>query len=118
MSKAAVVVFADTESYGDLGRVANALGLAKEYKEANEEVTIVFDGAGAKWVPKLAQEDNKMHGSYLALKDNIAGVCSFCARAFGVKNAVQSTGVKLLDEHDGHPSLKKYIDNEYHVLTF
>lgn len=118
MSKAAVVVMADTETHGDVGRMLNALELVKEYKESNEEVTLIFDGAGAKWVPQLEKEEHKLHNHYNAVKENVSGVCSFCANAFGVKNAVQSSGVKLIDEYDGHPSLKQYIDKGYHVVTF
>jgi len=118
MSKAAVVVMADTETHGDMGRMLNALEMAKEYKEANQEFTVIFDGAAAKWIPQLEKEDHKLHQHYTAIKDNVAGVCSFCAGAFGVKNAVEKTGHKLLDEYDGHPSLKQYLDNGYNVVTF
>ena len=118
MSKAAIVVLADTETHGDLGRIANAIETAKELKNANDEVKIIFDGAGVKWVPKLSDETNKLHSSFEMLKDNIAGVCSFCSNAFGVKNAAQASGVKLLDEFEGHPSLKQYLDKGYQVITF
>ncbi|MFA3781497.1 DsrE family protein [Melioribacteraceae bacterium 4301-Me] len=118
MSKLAIVVLADTETHGDLGRIANAIEVAKELKESNDEVKIIFDGAGVKWVPKLSDKSNKLYEGFEKLRDNIAGVCSFCSNAFGVKNAVQSTGVKLLDEFEGHPSLKHYIDNGYQVITF
>lgn len=118
MSKTAIVVLADTETHGDLGRIANAIETAKELKTADDEVKIIFDGAGVKWIPKLADDSNKLHGSFEKLRDNIAGVCSFCSNAFGVKNAVQSSGVKLLDEFEGHPSLKHYIDHGYQVITY
>jgi hypothetical protein len=118
MSKTAIVVLADTESHGDLGRLANAIETAKELKKADDEVKIIFDGAGVKWIPQLAKADNKLHNSFEKLRGNIAGVCSFCSNAFGVKNAVLSTGIKLLDEFEGHPSLKHYIDNDYQVITF
>ncbi len=48
MAKAAIVVLADTETHADLGRIANALTSANEFKEAGDETTIVFDGAGKK----------------------------------------------------------------------
>lgn len=118
MSKAAIVVLADTETHGDLGRIANAIETAKELKKADDEVKIIFDGAGVKWISKLSDESNKLHGGFETVRDNIAGVCSFCSNAFGVKNAVLSAGVKLLDEFEGHPSLKHYIDNGYQVITF
>ena len=50
MAKAAIVVLADTETKEDLGRVANALTSAKEFKEEDHEVTVIFDGAGTKWI--------------------------------------------------------------------
>lgn len=118
MSKAAVVVMADTDTHENMGRMLNAMELVKEYKESNEEVTLIFDGAGTKWIPELAKEDNKLHEIYKSIEDRISGVCSFCANAFGVKNAVQSTGITLLDEFEGHPSLKQYLDKGYHVVTF
>jgi len=48
MAKAAIVILADTESKEGLGRVANTLTAAKEFREEDHEVTIVFDGAGTK----------------------------------------------------------------------
>lgn len=118
MSKTVIVILADIESKGDLGRVSIAIEAAKELKNSNNEVKIIFDGAGVKWVPQLAKEENKLHGSFEKLRENIAGTYSFCSNAFGVKNAVQSAGIKLLDEFEGHPSLKHYIDNGYQVITF
>lgn len=118
MSKTTIVILADTKSHGDLGRVSNAIETAKELRKANDEVKIIFEGAGIKWVPQLAQEESKLHHSFEKLKDSIAGTCSFCSHAFGVKNAIQTTGIKLLDEFEGHPSMKHYIDNNYQVITF
>jgi hypothetical protein len=54
MAKAAIVILADTESKEGLGRVANALTAAKEFKEEEHEVTVVFDGAGTKWVGEIS----------------------------------------------------------------
>ena len=38
MVKVAIVVLADTETPGDMGRVANALEAVKEFKEVKDEV--------------------------------------------------------------------------------
>jgi hypothetical protein len=35
-----------------------------------------------------------------------------------VKDAIERTDVELLDEFDGHPSIRKLISNGYQVLTF
>ena len=56
MPKAAIVVLADTESHGDLGRLVNALEAVKEFKEAGDDVQLIFDGAGTKWIAERTLE--------------------------------------------------------------
>lgn len=116
--KAAIVVLADTETHEDLGRVVNALEAVKELKEAKDEVQLVFDGAGTKWVVELSKSDHKAHGLYEAVKDRVSGVCSFCAGAFGVKDAVKACGAPLVADYDGHPSFRKLLAQGYQVITF
>lgn len=58
MNKVAVVVLAGTESHADLGRIVNALGTAKEFKEAGDEVQVIFDGAGTEWVAELSNPEH------------------------------------------------------------
>lgn len=61
MSKAAVLVLADTETHGDLGRVVNAMMTAKELSEAGDDVELLFDGAGTQWPGVLADEAHQSH---------------------------------------------------------
>lgn len=118
MSKVAIIVLADTESHGDLGRVVNALEAVKEFKEAKDDVQLIFDGAGPKWIPELSKPDHKIHGLFEAVKDRITGACEFCAGAFDVKDKVVACGVKLAGDYEGHPSFKKLIAQGYQVITF
>ena len=46
------------------------------------------------------------------------GACAYCARAFGVKDGVQESGVELLGDFEGHPSLAKLVAQGYQVITF
>lgn len=118
MKKVAVIVLADTETHGDLGRVTNALETVKDLKKANNEVKLIFDGAGVKWIHKLSDPNSKMNATYKEIEDKISGACSFCANAFGVKQQVLKAGVSLLDEFEGHPSIAKLIADDYQVITF
>lgn len=118
MSKVAIVVLAGTETHEGLGRVVNALEAVKEFRDGHEDVQLIFDGAGAQWIPELEKPDHKLHGLYAAVKDRIGGVCEFCAGAFGVKDAVVSCGIKLAGEFEGHPSFKKLVAQGYQVITF
>ena len=117
MNKVLVLVLADVETKGDLGRVVNALQTAKEFKEAGDEVRLVFDGAGTRWIGELGSTEHKYHSLFESVKDR-AGACSYCARAFGVKAAVEEQQVTLLDEFDGHPSLRTAVNDGYHVISF
>jgi hypothetical protein len=118
LAKVGIVVLADTETHGDLGRIANALTSAREFKEAGDEATVIFDGAGAKWMPELSDPDHRLHGDYEEIKDSIAGACDYCAGAFGVKEKIKKTGVPLLEEYSGHPSLQRLVSEGYQVITF
>jgi hypothetical protein len=82
MAKAAIVVLADTETSGELGRVVNALTTAKELKQEGDEVAVVFDGAGTRWVPALFDPEHRYHQLLEAVRDRISGACAYCANAF------------------------------------
>ncbi len=118
MARVALVVLADTETHGDKGRVANALEAAKELKGAGEDVELIFDGAGTKWIRELNRTDNRMGPLFDGVKDRVSGACAFCASAFGVREAVLAAGVPLLDEFDQHPSLARRIARGAQVITF
>jgi hypothetical protein len=118
MTKIAIVVFADTNTVEALGKVSNAFMLASEAIENGDQLKIIFEGAGTKWIGELEKEDNKMHGLYLSLKNKITGVCSYCAQAFGVKNEIIKSGLPLLEEFKGHPSLRTLFAEGFQVVIF
>jgi hypothetical protein len=118
MSKIAIVVLADTETHGDLGRAVNALEVASEFKGAGDEVAIIFDGAGTKWVPAFDDPKHRRHALWLKVKDRVAGACSYCSAAFGAKEGVEAAGIKLLADYDDHPSLRGYVEAGYQIITF
>ena len=118
MAKAAIVVLADTDSHGDLGRVVNGLMVAKELKEAGDDVQIVFDGAGTKWPSVLAEPQHRAHRLYQAVQDRVSGACGYCARAFEAEEGVKAVHVHLLEEYEGHPSIRRLLTAGYQVITF
>ena len=118
MTKAAVIILAGTESHADTGRLVNGLEAAKEFAENDEdELELIFDGAGTEWIPELEDEDSDYHELYQAVRDDTS-VCDFCAGAFGVEDAVADAGLVTLDEHEGHPSVRSLVDDDYEILTF
>lgn len=69
--------------------MVNALQTAREFKDSGDEVRLVFDGAGTRWIGELGSAEHKYHGLFEAVKDR-AGACSYCARAFGATPALNS----------------------------
>ena len=118
MAKVGIVLLADTETPGDMGRMANALTTAQEFKEAGDPVRVIFDGAGTKWPVALADPEHKYHRALERVRDVVDGACEYCARAYGVHDKMESTGVPLLGEFRDHPSLKSLVDDGYQIITF
>ncbi len=54
----------------------------------------------------------------LWLKTILPGACRFCAAAFGVKEEVERSGIPLLGEYEGHPSIRKLVSQGYQIITF
>ena len=75
MAKVAVLVLVDTETREGLGRAVNAMIATKEFKDAGDEVRLIFDGAATKWVGELAKPDHRYHELFEAIRDRVAGAC-------------------------------------------
>jgi hypothetical protein len=118
MAKIAIVIYADTDTVEALGKVSNAFMLALEAVENGDDLKIIFEGAGTKWIGELEKENHKLHELYSGLKDKITGVCDYCSQAFGVKSKVEKAGVPLLSEFKKHPSLRSLFAEGYSVINF
>ena len=118
MPEVAIVLLAGTDTPGDTGRMVNALTTAKEMGEAGDDVTVVLDGAGTRWVAELAGAEHRYSPLFEDVKPRIAGACAYCSSAYGVKDEVEAAGVPLLSEYADHPSLRTLITDGYEVITF
>ena len=117
MPKAAIVVLAGTDTSADAGRVVNAMTIAREFLDRGDEVRLIFDGAGTGWVPICERPDYEYHDLYTDVREAIS-VCDFCARAYGVSDAVDDAGLDRLASNDGHPSIHSLVDDDYEIMTF
>jgi hypothetical protein len=118
MTKAAVIVLADTETHGDLARVVNAMMTAKEFTEAGDDVELMFDGAGTQWPGVLADPDHRSHRLFEQVHEVISGACAFCSRSFDAEDGVRRADVPFLEEYKGHPSVRRLVQEGREVLTF
>jgi hypothetical protein len=93
---------------------------ALDMNDRGYEVKIVIEGSATKLVPGLAKEDNPMYRLYEKTKglDLIDGVCKACSNKMGTLEAVKAQGLRLLDEMTGHPSMARYQEEGFEIITF
>ncbi len=122
MNSVALVVMADSETPEGRGRMTHALHVAQELKEAGDEVRLIFDGIGVKWLDAFARRDHPFTQAYGplfdAIREDIAGACDFCSTRFEVREQVLGQGYALLGEEGKHHGLRDWIAEGYQVLTF
>jgi hypothetical protein len=122
--KTVVVLFSDPKSGSDeaLGRLLNALFLTYELKEKNQDVTLIFQGAGSRWIGEASKADHAAHALFAAVADKVL-VCGGCADAFGATAQAEYTGVKLVRDKQipgttGVLDLSRYLDEDARLVTF
>jgi hypothetical protein len=122
--KTVIVVFSDPKPGSDeaLGRLFNALFLTLELKEKKQDVTLIFQGAGTRWIAEASKSDHPTHAIYAAVKDKVL-VCGGCADVFGATAQAESAGARLVRDKQipGTPGvldLSRYLDENARLITF
>ena len=124
--KAAIVVLSDPNSGSSeeaLGRVFNALAAAFDFKQRGDEVSVLFQGAGTRWIGKLSQQDHPAYDLYKQVEDTVAGISCGCADVFGGAEDAEASGLDLITDNpvpgtSGMPSLATLVGEGHQVLTF
>ena len=123
--KAAIIILSDPKSGSEeaLGRLFNALAAAYDFKQHGDDVTVLFQGAGTRWIGELAQAEHPAHALFEEVQDKVAGVSCGCAELFGGTEDAEKSGFDLIKDNpvpgtSGLPSLKKLVGDGYSVLTF
>ena len=123
--KAAIVILSDPKSGSEeaLGRVFNALAAAYDFQQNGAEVTVLFQGAGTRWLAELTKAQHPAYELFNMVKDNIKGASCGCAAVFDATQDVQSAGFDLIKNNPvpgtpGLPSLRALLGEGYSVLVF
>jgi len=123
--KTAIIILSDPKSGSEeaLGRVFNALAAAYDYKQAGDDVEILFQGAGTRWVGELSNTEHPAYALFETVKNTVAGVSCGCADVFGATEEVEKSGFDFIKDNSvpgtsGLPSLRKLTAEGYNILTF
>ncbi len=84
------------------------------------QARIVFEGSATRLVSILAQQEHPFHKMYedAKIKGLIAGACWACSAKMKVTEAVEKEGLILLDDMNGHPSIHRFLEEGFTVITF
>ena len=122
--KIAIIILSDPKN-GDeaLGRVFNALAVAQEAQEHDDDVEIVFNGAGTRWPEELAKLSHPANALYNVVRNSVKGASCGCAAVFGATKGVESCGLPLLKDKElaGTPGLsdiRRYAADGWQTLIF
>lgn len=114
--KVAVVILEPITS--DMSRVYRGLKTALEFKEAGDDVVVMFDGSGVETLAAISDPNSKLNPLATALGENIIGACAFCARSHKVTDAIRDAGWPLLADNNGEASTRKLLVDGYQILSF
>jgi hypothetical protein len=81
---------------------------------------IVIEGEAVTLISQMAEPDhflNKLYEKAKAL-GIIEGACKACSAKLKVDKAIEKEGIPLIGDMMGHPSMGKYIEQGYQIITF
>ena len=115
MKKSAIFAF-----NGDPMCFVHVLLNTLDMKAKGWDVRLIIEGNATKTVAGLADEKQPYHDLYTKVKDAdlIDCVCKACSAKMGVLEQVTGQGLYLSDEMQGHPSMSRYLDEGFDIITF
>ncbi len=116
--KIAVIILANLADASGKSRVFRGLMLARELKDAGDEVQIVFDGSGTQTLATISEAGSGFERIVAGVHDHIAGACKLCAKSYGVLEKLEAQGYPLLGDYKNHASLRRFLAEGYQMVTF
>ena len=93
---------------------------ALDLREKGYDVSLIIEGSATKLIKELHGEGADYHDLYEKVKDRgvIDCVCRACSHQNGVLEEVEKQGLSFGSEMSGHPSMSRYLDEGYQIVSF
>jgi hypothetical protein len=90
-----------------------------DLKERGFDARLILEGKATALVPKLAAEDHPLNRLWSRVKEAglVDGVCKACSSKTGTLPAAGAQGLRVLDEMMGHPSMGRYREEGFQIVT-
>jgi hypothetical protein len=115
MKKTALFVF-----NGDPVCFIHVLLNGLDMKARGMDGRIIVEGAATALLPKLIHPENPLYKLWEKAKSQgiVEGVCKGCAYKMGTTEEAVGQGLALLDDMSGHPSMSRYVEEGFEVISF
>jgi hypothetical protein len=116
-SRSKTVLFA---FQGDPMCFVHVLLNAIDLHERGREGKIVIEGEAIQLVADMALDSHYLHALYAKTKELglIDAVCQACATKLGALEDIKFEHLPLVGDMNGHPSMGRYLEEGYEVITF
>ncbi len=96
--------------------ILNALDL----KQKGHEVKVIVEGSATKLADQFQNKENPFFDQYNKLQNSglIDCFCKACSNKMGSLEMVDKLGFQTCAELMGHPSMGKYIEQGFTIITF
>lgn len=104
---------------GDLTCFAHALLNAIDMQERGLEVRLILEGAATGLLKDFEEPETPFrHLFFRCVEDGLLDcVCKACSSKMGTLKIAQRMELPLNDEMSGHPSMARYLEAGYKVIT-
>jgi hypothetical protein len=107
---------------GEIMCFAHVLLNALDMQDKGYNVKIVIEGSSTTLIKTFHDQKEKapFFNLYAKVKDLklIDAVCKACATKMGSIEEVKAENLPIVGDMNGHPSMSKYIDAGYEIITF
>ncbi|MCF8067837.1 MAG: DsrE family protein [Desulfobacterales bacterium] len=93
---------------------------ALDFHKKDYDIKLIIEGTATKLIKDLADPEAPFSKLYNEIKEKglIDSVCKACSSKMGTLDDAETQGLTINDELMGHPSMEKYMDAGYEILTF
>jgi hypothetical protein len=105
---------------GELTCFAHVMLYALDFHKKGYEVKVVIEGAATKLIPELAAPGAPFANLYGELKEKglLTCICKACSQKMGTIEAAESQGLNIVGDMQGHPSIEKYLKEDFEIISF
>ena len=93
---------------------------ALDMENRGYSVKVIVEGSSTKTANLLNTPQAQFNKLYKQVKEKnlIDCVCKACAAKMGALKGIEEQGLPICAEMSGHPSMAKYIEQGYKIITF